>query len=262
MNSNLVLNTADRWFRFHQPREGAKLRLICFPHAGGSPSLYQPWSRCLPSWIEVVSVQYPGHEIRAREPLIDDMATLVAPICEVLRATLDRPFALFGHSLGAAVAHEVAKLLQRESLIPVRLYVSARRAPQYERRTQRYLYDDNRLWSEVCTLGGTPEALQSDPLARAVVLPVLRNDYRLSETYLPDPATPLFCPVTAFVGDGDAEVTPQHARGWQAVSPQGFSLHVLQGGHFYLIPRRADLLRLLLEDLAKDFLEMPSAPSS
>jgi pyochelin biosynthesis protein PchC len=243
------LTLISNWLRLHQRRAQPKVRLICFPHAAGTPTFYQAWSKRLPDWIEVVSVHYPGRESRSAEPLVGEMTPLVAHIRDAMLPLLDLPFAMFGHSLGAAVAHEVTRQLEALHLVPIRLYVSGRRAPQFERMTTRYLHDDERLWKDVCRLGGTPEQLLNNATVRDVMLPILRNDYRLSETYLPKHTTPLRCPITAFVGDQDEEVTAEHAAGWSAFSATGFDLQVMSGGHFFLIRQWAELLSRLVQGL-------------
>ena len=252
----------NAWLRLHNRRADPRVRLICFPHAGGTPTFYQSWSKRLPDWIEVISVHYPGREARIDEPLICEMAPLVAQVRDALIPVVDMPFAMFGHSLGAALAHEVARQLECLHRVPLRLFVSGRRAPQFERITNRYLYDDDKLWRDVCKLGGTPEQLHNDLALRALVLPVLRNDYRLSETYVPTHVTPLHCPITAFVGSQDGEVAPEHAAGWSAFSAEGFELHVMSGGHFYLVRQWADLLRRIVERLTSARAERQHAAAS
>jgi pyochelin biosynthesis protein PchC len=237
------------WLQYHRESPASRLSLFCFPHAGGAPSFFQSWSRRLPDWINVVSVHYPGRESRLNEPLIADMQTLVNQICTALRPVSATPFAFFGHSVGAAIAHEVIKRLEREKVTSVRLFVSGRRAPQHERITSRFRDGEEKFWNDVFRLGGTPETFIQNTAMRALMLPILRNDYCLSETYLPADLRVLRCPVSALVGDQDAEVTPQQADSWSAVSGGPFNLHIFSGGHFYLIRRSAEVLRIIVSEL-------------
>ncbi len=237
------------WLHCHRSTAESRVTLFCFPHAGGAPSFFQFWGRKLPPWIDIFSIHYPGRETRLLEPLIDDMSTLVGQIVGPLKRCIDGPFALFGHSVGAAVAHEVTRRLETENLSPLRLFVSGRRGPPHERLTSRYREDEEKLWSDVCRLGGTPEHLYQNEAVRAIMIPILRNDYRLSETYLPADLRRLGCPVTALTGDEDAEVTQEHAQAWQAVSSRGFKLHVFKGGHFYLVRRSTEVLHVITQEL-------------
>jgi pyochelin biosynthesis protein PchC len=250
----LTLSTAKGhspcgWLHCHRSTTERRVTLFCFPHAGGAPGFFQSWGRRLPPWIDIFSIHYPGRETRLQEPLIDDMSTLVGQIVGPLKRFVDGPFALFGHSVGAAIAHEVTRLLEIEHISPLRLFVSGRRGPQHERLTSRYCEDEEKLWIDVCRLGGTPEQLYRNEYVRAVMIPILRNDYRLSETYLPADLRRLLCPVTALTGDEDAEVTQEQAQAWRAVSSREFKLHVFSGGHFYLVRRSAEVLQIITQEL-------------
>lgn len=154
---------------------------------------------------------------------------------------IDRPFALFGHSMGAAVAYEVALALRRRGVVPpVHLFVSAREAPEWVRGGDVHLRDDDGICAELTRVGGTPPELLSHPELRALILPVVRSDYRLVETYRPTLApVPLGCPVTVVLGDADSEATPEEAEAWRSCTTGRFRVEIFPGGHFYLVPQRA-----------------------
>ncbi|WP_199434073.1 thioesterase II family protein [Qaidamihabitans albus] len=240
------------WLRRYRPAERPALRLVCFPHAGGSAQFYRPWALRLPPAVEVVAVQYPGRAERAREEFCPDLRTLAVAVARALDTELAGgtapPLALFGHSLGAAVAFEVALARSRRGDPPAHLLVSGRPEPTWPGR--RHLADDDTLWADACGLGGTPEELVDDPAVRAMALPPMRADYRLSETYVGDEGATVDCPVTAYGGRDDPEVDPASMQAWAArTTSSDFTLRVLPGDHFFLVPGReavtADILRRL-----------------
>jgi len=161
-----------RWLRCYAPRPSARLRLVCFPHAGGSASFYWPWVHRVPDHVELLSVQYPGRATRIDEPLLDDMHRLADAVALAVTPLLDRPLALFGHSMGALVAYEVTLRIST----PVLLFASARPAPVHARPGSKHLADDEALWAEVRRLGGVDELIVAQPEMRTLALPVLRND--------------------------------------------------------------------------------------
>lgn len=218
------------------------IRLVCFPHAGGSAQFFRPWRAELPPDVELYAVQYPGRLDRSAERSVDDMAELAEAVTTAILPLTDRPVALFGHSLGSAVAYEVARrLCTRPDAAPARLFVSGRPGPGRQRRTTRHLATDDVLWAETGRLGGTDAAMLRDAELREVFLPVLRSDYRLAETYRPADGPPLPCPISVLVSSGDTEVTPDEARAWSACTTAGFTIRVFSGDHFYLGPRRAEV---------------------
>lgn len=239
------------WFRIHRPRPAAAQRLLCLPHAGGSASFYRTWPDAVPDGIEVVAVQYPGREDRIADPFPGSMPVLADALAEAVLRGVRPPYALFGHSLGAAIAYEVAHRLVAQGASPTHVFASGRHAPQQVRDEHVHLRDDDGLMAELGRLGGTPPELLADPGVREVVLPTLRHDYRLAETYRPVPRKPLPCPVSAIVGDADPEVTPDEAGDWAAVTSGAFDLTVLPGDHFHLVPNRDRVTALVAGRLAR-----------
>jgi pyochelin biosynthetic protein PchC len=200
------------WLRALRPRPDARLRLVCFAHAGAGAGFFRTWPDLAPPSVEVLAVQYAGREDRIREPCAIAMDALADPIATALAAIADRPLALFGHSLGAAVAYEVALRLQAAGTRPVTLFASGRRAPQLHRPSTRHLDSDGTLWQSLRTLGGTTEEILEHAGLRALVLPILRSDYSVSETWRPCPDGVLDADVVAYVGDTprSRSLTPPH----------------------------------------------------
>jgi pyochelin biosynthesis protein PchC len=241
----MVLNT---WLRSFYPRPDASLRLVFFPHAGGSASFYRPFAGALPEHVEPVIVQYPGREDRLQEEPCRAMNELVKALTEALDALVDKPVWYFGHSMGASVAHEVTRRRAvRGAPLPERLIVSARPGPARQKPGDKHL-DEDRLWADVCALGGTDPRLLAMPEIRAMALPAIQADYQLIETYRPRLSTDLDVPVTACFSDRDPEVTLEDAEAWRAITTGPFEVECFPGDHFYL---RNDGERAALDWLAE-----------
>ncbi|NEE02714.1 thioesterase II family protein [Phytoactinopolyspora halotolerans] len=239
-----------RWLRCLQPRPDAATRLICLPHAGGSASAYRAWPQLVGERIEVHTVQYPGREDRFGEPFVDDMATAVDRIAAEIAPLTRRRYALFGHSMGGAIAYEVAALLDRRGLpAPAHLFVSGRQPPVHHRGGTVHTWDDDRLGTELLRLSPANADLLSEPELAALVLPIVRNDYRLIERYRPGERTVLPVPITALIGSDDGELTVAEAGDWASYTDRAFRLHEFPGDHFYLVDRRRAVTDLVAATL-------------
>jgi pyochelin biosynthesis protein PchC len=241
---------AAAWLRRLRPAPDPRVRLVCLPHAGGTAAFYRTWRDLMPPDVELHAVQYPGRLDRLAEACIDDMDAMADGVATAVEGLLDRPVALFGHSLGAVIAFEAARQMQsRWPGTPARLFVSGRPAPDRPRPGVMHLAPDAVLWEQMSHLGGTrPEILTSAAL-RDVFLPALRSDYRLVERYQPRPGPPLTCPLTVLVGDRDGEVDADDARLWKAFTLGEFSIRVFPGDHFYLIGRESEVVDEVLRRL-------------
>ncbi|MFE4336625.1 thioesterase II family protein [Streptomyces sp. NPDC056831] len=226
--------------RFHSSEAG--VRLVCFPHAGGAASYFFQVSRQLSAVADVLAVQYPGRQERRKEPFISSVTELADVLVAELRQWADRPLALFGHSMGALVAYEVARRLEQEGVKPVALFASGRAAPSLSRDEGVHLRSDEGLLDKVRELGGTAGALLEDPDVVEMLMPAIRNDYRAVETYRHTPGQPLACPLVVFTGDADPQVTRAGAQAWDAFSTGGFELNTYSGGHFFLDAHAAHVL--------------------
>ena len=239
---SLATDSAELWLRRFSSTPDPRLRLICFAHAGGGPSAYRTWHERLPGWVEVVAVRYPGRQDRLLEDCIDRMEPLADAVAAAVRPLLDRPVALFGHSMGAWVAYEVARRVrQRWATEPAALIMSGQVPPG--RRSARALAGDDDLIAEVRRLGGVDESLFDEPELLDLVLPPIRADFALIRAYRPEPAEPFACPLLVCAGEQDSDVPAEAAAAWQDLSTGAFRRRLFPGGHFYLHDQEPALLR-------------------
>jgi len=240
-----------RWIDNHDAN--GDVRLFCFAHAGGGAAFFHPWRKELAPEIVVTPVVLPGREARWREPPYVRMEALLAPLCDAVRASVDRPFALFGHSMGAALAYEVAiRLATAACGPPLCLLVSGRRAPHLPpRRPPIHDLPSDRFLAELKRLNGTTESLFRDPALLQALLPGLRADFELSETYSPRRAASLPVPISAFVGNRDPLVDADEMRQWGDLTTGEFGLRVFDGDHFYLAGGRPTLLDAIRQDVVR-----------
>jgi pyochelin biosynthetic protein PchC len=228
--------TADPglWLDRPVPAPAARHRLICLPHAGGSAGFFRDWGAQLPDF-EVLAVRYPGRGERIAEPLPEDLTLLARDIAAALAASADdRPLVLFGHSMGAAVALETARALERSGIPVAHLFASGSRDGALPPTESGDDGDDEAVVSRLIALGGTGADAAADPLFTQLVLPAVRGDGKLFHSYSFTPDPPLSCPVTAIVGDRDEDAD---VRPWRGLTP-AFNEHIVAGGHFYLLDLR------------------------
>jgi pyochelin biosynthetic protein PchC len=219
--------------RFHESPE-ASARLVCFPHAGGAATYFYPLSRTLAPSIEALAVQYPGRQDRRAEPCVDDIHELADLVAPALLEWADRPLALFGHSMGATLAFEVAGRLEKSGVRPAGLFVSGRRAPSSFRDERLYLADDEKIVASLKSMNAIDSRVLDDPDILAMILPAVRADYKAAETYRFRSTPALSCPVVAMTGDDDPQVSTAEARDWALHTLGDFELKVFSGGHFFL----------------------------
>jgi medium-chain acyl-[acyl-carrier-protein] hydrolase len=239
------------WFPHASAKPQAALRLFCFPYAGGSAAIYRPWAASLPPAIELCAVQLPGRGERLDEPSYTDLRALVGDAEAALLPYLDKPFALFGHSMGAMIAFELARRLRDRGLNPVHLFLSARRAPQLEVEEEiTYNLPEPEFIDEVRRLNGTPQEVLEHPELMQMVLPLLRADFEVVETYRYEPGAPLDCPVTVFGGLQDSDVPRPQLDAWREHTTAAFSVRMLPGDHFFLHKTQPLLTRVVVQELS------------
>ncbi|WPO75872.1 thioesterase II family protein [Streptomyces sp. KN37] len=229
------------------------VRLFCFPHAGGSASFFAPWREPLLPDIDVCPVLLPGRESRSAEPPPTEARDVIEELAGELARREDlaeRPYAFFGHSLGAAIAYDVACALEAAGRPgPGALIVSGRRSPYAPRRVVRsHTLDDDAFVASLVRLGGVPAEFLGRGETYKFFLPLLRADFALDESYRPGFAPPgVRCPVLAVTGADDPLATPGDLAGWRETTRGEFSARSFPGGHFYL-RAAADELRTAAPD--------------
>ncbi|ORT61433.1 alpha/beta fold hydrolase [Streptomyces sp. CB03238] len=226
----------DVWIRQFTPAPTGATPLVCFPHAGGSASYFRPLSNSLKNRAQVLSIQYPGRQDRIKHPFLTTIDEFADAAYTALEPLLKGAVAFFGHSMGAAIAFEVAnRMKERLGAAPSTLFVSGRRAPSKDRESRIHLLDDEGLVEVLRSQSGTDARILEDKDVLRMILGPLRADYTAIETYRYDPARPkLDCPVVALAGEDDETLTSDEARAWADHTTGAFSLETFPGGHFYL----------------------------
>lgn len=243
------------WITILNPRPDARCRLYCLPHAGGGAALFRTWPNALPADVEVCPIQLPGREMRFAEHRFTSIAGLVHTLAPIILPHLQKPFAVFGHSMGGLIGFELIRELRRlDAPAPVRLFIAARQAPQLvETHPPLHGLPDQEFFEALHRrYGGIPgEALNNQEI-RDVFIPLLRADVEMVETYRYQPEQPLDCPITVFGGRSDS-IAEAYLRAWQQQSRQPVFVRVMEGSHFFMHTARADLLAVIGRQLSADF---------
>lgn len=217
--------------------------------------MFRGWSKSFPG-IEVIGVQLPGRENRHRESSLVRMNDVTAEIVGAMRDLVDLPFAFFGYSLGSLIAFETTRALRRETLaLPRRLFVAASPAPQHRHARDPLVHrlNDVDLISEMRRFGGTPDAVLASRELLSLLLPIIRADFELLETYRCDAEPLLEIPITAFGGIDDVEVAPHQLADWSEQTAAGFNMRFFSGDHFFLKSAQDQLLAAVALELQSTF---------
>lgn len=239
------------WLTCFTPHPTATLRLFCFPYAGGGAPVFREWSGLLPN-AEIIALQYPGRGARMMEPPMQSLPELAAGIYEAILPHLNKPFAFFGHSLGSLVAFEVARLLRKNGHpLPRHLFVSARKAPHVPRTAEKQMHKlpEQEFIEELKTYNGTPKEILENKDLMELVLPVLRADFRVNETYEYGEEPALHIPLTALTGIEDSRATEADMTKWSLHTSDVFTQQTFPGDHFYLNPLQKELTAFLAKQL-------------
>jgi len=241
-------------------REGARLRLFCFPYAGAGTAAYNKWPQQLPADIVVAPARLPGRESRLAEPPFRRMEPLVEALAEAIKPYLDKPFAFFGHSMGAVVAFELACTLRAMGLpLPAVLLVSGARAPRFRlNHAPAPAPSDEEFMRELERLEGIPREVLADRELLKVILPALKADAELYRNYVYREKEPLICPIRAYGGVADPNVRPEHLKAWAEHTTGPFAVRLFEGGHFFIETARAELLDAVASELAA----IPTQPAA
>lgn len=240
-----------QWIVTPRPQAAPRVRLLCFPYAGGGIGIYRPWLRHLPDGVELSLVQLPGRDRRAGEPPMRELPAMIAALGTELAGLSDAPLVLFGHSMGALLAYEAAHWLRAHGHpAPRLLAVSGRRAPHLPsrrgsaRQPVEELSDDQ-FAELVLGLDGTPPSVLANPELRAMFLPILRADFIAVQRYRHEERPPLTCPISAFAGTRDPYAPVSELSAWAEHTSGGFDSQPFAGNHFFLREHRDGLLAAL-----------------
>jgi medium-chain acyl-[acyl-carrier-protein] hydrolase len=248
------MSPSSAWLICPKPNPWARLRLFCFPYAGGGSGIYRPWTAGLPETIELWCVRLPGRESLRSTPAFTRLVALVKALAPIILPYLDRPFAFFGHSMGGLISFELIHELRRQhDLAPVHLFVSGRHAPQLPDQAPRLHHlPESEFLTQLRRLNGTPEAVLQDTELMQFFLPILRADFAVCETYTYTAKPPLTCPISAFGGWQDPRVCYDELAAWREQTRGAFMQRMLPGDHFFLHSAQEQLLRALAQDLTHD----------
>ena len=243
------------WIECFHPNPQARLRLFCFPYAGGSAAIFRLWHKHLPPDVEVCPVELPGRGGRFKEkpfdrldPLLEALQEVFVPLCG------EKPFAFFGHSLGALIGFELSRWLRRtENLHPSLLCISAYGPPR-RLSPDRFRYHDapeGRFLDKMKKMNGTPVEVLQNPEVMALFLPILRADLAIADFYEYVDEAPLDCPIFAIGGENDEEVNPSLVSEWGRETAADFRWKLFRGNHFFLHSASEEVLKELSRSLSR-----------
>jgi medium-chain acyl-[acyl-carrier-protein] hydrolase len=251
MSSN-IKRPINPWVTELRPNPRARMRFFCFPYAGGNAvNIYRSWPDYLPKDLEVCAIQLPGRGTRIREPAHKHLEPLVHDIEPAIKPYLNKPFVFFGHSMGAMISFELARALRStQAPGPSHLFVSGRIAPHIpDPDPPTYHLPEEQFIAEVKALNGTPKEVLEHPELMQLMIPLLRADFSVCQTYSYADEPPLDCPITALGGLQDHKVGPELLEPWKVHTTAEFKLRMLPGDHFFLHGNQAQLLHLISGEL-------------
>jgi medium-chain acyl-[acyl-carrier-protein] hydrolase len=253
-----VGNNRNLWFRQPKPNPRAVMRLFCFPYAGGNATIFRDWPQTLIDSVEICVANLPGRGERRLEQPLTRLLPVVHAIAQAIAPWLDKPFAFFGHSMGALISFELARHLRTTNgPLPVQLFLSGRRAPHLpDPYPLRHTYPESEFTKELRRLNGTPREILDNPELLRLMIPLLRADFAACETYQYRPEPPLTCPMSLFGGSQDQDISQQDLEAWRRHTTKTFKLHMIPGDHFYLITARDSLVQELNKEILQTQLEL------
>ncbi|MGN6321576.1 MAG: thioesterase II family protein [Dyella sp.] len=247
MHKDIDPRLLRKWTLTWLPNSAATARVFCFPYAGSGASVFRDWQPALSNRLEVVGIQLPGRENRFLEKRLNRLDAAIDALLDVIPSWLDKPFFFFGHSLGALLAFELARAMQQRGLpAPFHIVVSGSCAPHRRHLDEPlHILDDAQLLERIRDYNGTPpELLHNDEVMR-LLLPQMREDFAMFETWEHRDDTPVNCPLTALGGDADREVPIEDLRAWSQMTSAEFEHHLFPGDHFFIHSNKTRVLQLL-----------------
>lgn len=246
---NNIKPTKANWIKCLGARPTARLRLVCFPYAGGGINVFKRWPQFFSQNVEVYAVHLPGRESRFNESFVDTMREAIDSIAMELAQYRKQPIAFFGHSMGSLLAYEVARVLNDEYDWSLEaLIISGRRPPHIYTGGDLHKKPDAEFIAEICRYNGTPPEVFADSELRELFLPILRSDYTILENYRHIPGAMLNCPMAACAGKKDAEFAPvKELQAWRELTAGPFTFRLFEGDHFYLNNSLEQLAKFIKE---------------
>jgi len=244
------MDKTRRWLKSLHPERPHTIELFAFPYAGGGIGAFHSWHKHLPGWIRIHLVQLPGRENRFAESPASQALEIVEPVTQAMATAGRSPFVIFGHSMGAVLAFEVARQLRRVSTqFPAALIVSGRCAPQLQPHVPRVSHlEGSRLVHRAAELfGGIPQEVLDNQELIELMARVLKADMTIVEKYKYVSEPPLDCPIAAYGGDRDPWASKSELEAWREQTRSGFIRQQFPGDHFYLREARNELR--LLKDI-------------
>lgn len=250
-SNNSRQSKAGAWFSFPKPNPLAKLRLFCFPYAGSGANIFYNWPRNLPESVEMCLVHLPGREQRLREKPFYSMSALVGALGRSILPFIDRDVAFFGHSMGGLVSFELSRQLRREfGLEPARLFVSGCSAPRNAHLLPRiHRLPTPEFLNELRRLNTATGPMSNDDQILQLMLPTLRADFTVCETYSYLNEPPLDSAISVYGGLQDYKVKHEYLEEWRKETTGTFALHLFRGGHFFIHTAESLVLNALSEEL-------------
>lgn len=248
----MTSKSSDNPWIFHlRPNPQAQLQLFFFPHGGGSAQAFYSWKDEFPEEVALYAIQLPGRGARLKEPPMTRLTPLVQELGRVIGPYLEKPFAFFGHSIGALIAFELARELRKMSdHFPKQLFVSARHAPQIaDPMSPIHHLSDAEFLKEIERYNGIPREILEEADLMQMTLPALRADLECVETYVYLEESPLVCPISCYGGRDDPTVSYEQLEAWREQTCASFSVKIFPGEHFFIQTHRSLFLRALTEEL-------------
>ena len=240
-----------------QSSKPGSVRLFCIPYAGGSASVYSDWITSVPDWLQICPVELPGRGWLWMKPLATSLVELARIISSAIYPYAHGQYAIFGHSMGALLAYEVAlnlKALGRHDLC--RLFISGSRAPfRANKRSSISQLSDDEFLDHIRSMRGTPEEILTNPELMKLFVPLLRADFQMCEEYRVDRVQPLRCAVTVLGGEADEEVSEGDLRMWSRIIAGEFQCLRFPGGHFFIKDNKNDVISAIFRELERHRLE-------
>lgn len=222
------------------------MRLITLPFAGGNKYSYAFLKKEMNS-VEIISLEYPGRGARMSEPLQDNIDIIVEDVFLQIKAVCNEPYIIYGHSMGALVSYLVCVKLQESQLgLPECLIVSGRYAPTINKEKETYRLPSDEFWNKMLELDGTPVEIIQEMKLRVFFEPILRNDFKLVETYMSKKLPLLNIPIEVLYGSEEAKNDPEPFFKWKEVTTEKVNFHQFEGGHFFILRKQQEIANLIL----------------